>query len=855
MRRFTLTLGIALVLLVAIVLLTPRPGDRPPEGYYARIAHFMEHNRGKVPKAERRPSDWFYVQRAYPQIDIPMKEYVAALETARAKRADRSLEKDLDTLTWSEAGPTNIPGRITDIAVHPSEPEVIYAASAAGGVFKSTNFGTSWSAVFDDAGTQSIGAIAIHPDNPDILYVGTGEANGANDTYDGTGVYKSIDAGATWNFVGLPESYRIGRIVIDPDRPDTIFVAVQGKLFGTNPERGVYRSQDGGQSWEHLLFVNDSTGCIDIALHPTGVILAATWECWRNPVERRVGGFGSGIWHSGNFGDSWTLLDGAGFPGNGLPLSSSTVGRIGVTIDPFSNHAYATYCDHPGSMIGLFHSTDLGFTWTQTNDGAILSSLGGFGWYFGQVRVAPGSPTVVYSLGVTMYKSIDEGANWFAADAGTHVDHHALYIDPTDIDNLYNGCDGGVNYSDNGGSSFANLANMPNTQYYAIGIDHLNPHRLYGGTQDNGTMRTLGGSLNDWTVINGGDGFYVLVDYTDANKIYAEYQNGVFRRSTNGGLTFMTATSGMNYSGERHNWNTPFAMDPVDPLVLYYGSNILYQTTNGAVNWTAISGDLTDGPGGGNLAFGTITTIDVSPANTDVIWVGTDDANVWVTQDGGDNWAQVNAGLPNRWVTRVAPDPHSASIAYVTFSGYKDGSYLPHIFRTVDYGQNWDDITGDLGDVPINDVIVDPDLDSTLYLGSDVGVYYSEDLGAGWLPLGTGMPITPVHDLAYDDSTRTLVAGTHGRSMFKLTLPSGPTCTCPCHTDPQCDSVTNVFDVVKAVDVGFRSAPPVFDLGCPREHTDANCDGVTNVFDVVAFVEVAFRSGDPATVFCDPCGI
>ncbi|MCH8991722.1 MAG: hypothetical protein IIA44_08255, partial [Acidobacteria bacterium] len=266
----------------------------------------------------------------------------------------------------------------------------------------------------------------------------------------------------------------------------------------------------------------------------------------------------------------------------------------------------------------------------------------------------------------------------------------------------------------------------------------------------------------------------------------------------------------LHSGNERHNWNTPFVMDPSDANVLYYGSNILYKTTDGADNWFAVSGDLTNGPDPGNLTFGPITTITVSPLNAQVIYVGTDDANVWVTQDGGGSWQSINAGLPNLWVTRVAADPLDAATAYVTFSGYKEGSYLPHIFRTTDYGQNWDDITGDLMGTPINDVIPDPQLDSTLYIGTDFGVYVTDNLGQSWTPLGTGMPISPVHDLDFHDAGRTLVAGTHGRSMFKTTLTIS-VCACDCHADPECDLETNVFDVVHAVAVGLRNEPDVPD--------------------------------------------
>ena len=308
-------------------------------------AYYRLKRDGKVPKVKRRPNDWFYIQRAYPNKSIPVQARLNAAEQAR-QLTDRSARSAQDVPVWEQAGPSNIPGRITDMAVHPSQPEVIYAASAAGGIFKSTDFGDSWTAIFDDVGVQSIGAIAIHPENPLILYVGTGEANASGDSYEGTGVYKSTNGGITWTHTGLPNSYHIGRIVIDPLRPDTVFVAVAGKLFGTNPERGLYRSTDGGANWEQKLYVTDSTACIDFALHPsTGVAFAAMWERWRNPRERRVGGFTSGLYRSTDFGQTWNQIT------RGLPTSQSDLGRIGVSVDPKSNTVYAIFFNHPGSFI------------------------------------------------------------------------------------------------------------------------------------------------------------------------------------------------------------------------------------------------------------------------------------------------------------------------------------------------------------------------------------------------------------------------------------------------------------------------------------------------------------------------
>jgi len=735
---------------------------------------------GKIKRGKQMPNQWFYMQRAYPDENIPKGKYLSAIGEAKNLQKDSKGGRWRDN-TWMAAGPTNIPGRITDLAIHPAHPEIIYAASAAGGIFKSIDSGTTWAAIFDAEGVQSMGALAIHPDSPDVIYAGTGEANSSGDSYEGVGIFKSTDGGSNWTYRGLLDSYYIGRIVIDPLRPESIYVAVTGGLFNTNPERGVYRSIDGGDSWDQMLYVDDTTSCIDIAIHPsTGTLLAAMWYRYRNSTERKVGGMQSGIFRSTDAGQNWTRLSG------GLPSQADTVGRIGLSIDPQSQTVYAIYANHPGYFMGVYKSTDLGDSWTRTNDAALTDLYSSFGWYFGNIRVVPGNPDVVYALGVPLYKSTNGGASWFETGYGTHVDHHALYINPDNPDMIYDGCDGGVNISSNQGNSWTNLFDMPNTQFYAITIDYNNPERLYGGTQDNGSMRTLTGGTDDWQRILGGDGFYCVVDYTDPNIIYAEYQWGYLYKSTDGGYEWDWALGSMDYYADRHNWCTPVVMDPIEHNTLYYGSNRLYRTTNGGFSWNDISGDLTNGPGAGNLTYGTITTIDVAPSNNSYIYVGTDDGNVWKTSNGGSSWNKISALLPNKWVTRVTADPYNPDKVYVTFSGYRESDPIPHIYQTDD-GIVWNDIHNNLPDAPVNDILVDPQEDSTLYVATDVGVYYSEDMGGSWLPLGAGMPIAPVHDIAFHDSTRTLVAGTHGRSMFKINVD----CTGP---DSDSDGIVDMCD-------------------------------------------------------------
>lgn len=764
----------AILSVMAVIMFTSdRPGAKDPWEIDTAEDGYYRHKRfGKRPKLKRAPSNWFYEQRAFPYDEIPVQQYMEALDEARVDRQAPKSAGGIDDVVWSQAGPTNVPGRITDIAVHESDPNTIYAASAAGGVFKSTDLGASWSAIFDDVGTFGIGAVTIDPTNPTIVYVGTGEPNGAIDNYSGTGVYKSIDGGATWMHMGLDSTAAIGRIVVHPLFPDTIYVAALGKVFGgnSNPDRGLYRSEDGGVTWDQILFVDNSTGCVDVALHPsTGTVFASMWRVYEGAT--------SALWRSPDHGDTWTMLQGTG----GLPATGN-LGRIGVSVDPLSNTVYCLIIEGGSRILeGIYRSDNLGTTWTQTNDNALTFTMGGFGWYFGQVRVAPGNPDIVYSLGVTLWKSSNGGANWQDVTHETHVDHHAMYISPSDPDIVYGGCDGGVNYTDNGGQSWTVFKNMPNTQFYAITMDYNNPERLYGGTQDNGTNRTLTGAAGDWQRILGGDGFYCLVDYSNPDIIYAEAQYGNLFKSIDGGFTFTWSQNGIDPGGtEPRGWNTPIAMDADNPEILYFGTDRVYRTVDGADFWSPISP---------SLSTRYLTTIGITPIDSQVVYAGARSGEVWVTTNGGASWTDITAGLPTRWVTRLTPDAVSHGVCYVTLSGYiAEGESQPHVFRTENYGATWSDISGDLPDAPVNDIIVDPHNSAILYVGTDMGVYMTQDQGASWTLVGTGMPITCVHDLVMNSRTRKLVAGTHGRSMFSTTIP------CPDLNDSDGDGVGNLCD-------------------------------------------------------------
>jgi len=737
-------------------------------GFFEKEVSYRESMQNKEAGPDLYPSEWAWEQRTFPYWKADNQAFRAEMKKAQQMRAEATNHK-LEPVLF--AGPTNIGGRISDIEFNPQDPNIVYAGAATGGVFKSTDMGLTWNPIFDDQGFLPVGDIAIDPMYPDTIYVGTGEPNGGHNNIPGGGVYKSTDGGTTWQFIGLGNTVSTGRIVIDPSNTQRVFVASVGSYFGPNPERGVYLSADGGQTWNSSLFVSDSTGAIDIVIDPNNPqrLMATMWERVRRPNSSHLYGPTSGLYRSLDGGVSWTQLT------TNLPNPASTnVGRIGLGLHNANpDIVYALYTD--GSYYsGLYKTTNFGNSWTDADPGNNVSNgVSSFSWYFGQVRAHPTNPNTVYVLDVAFMRSINSGSSWpiiygySGSPANFHVDHHALAFNPNNPNYLLEGNDGGINISTDGGVNWTKVAELPVTQFYEIGLDYNNPQRLYGGTQDNGTLRTLTGNLNDWNRIYGGDGFYVIVDHTNSNIIYAESQFGNLGKSTDGGSSFSNATTGIS-SSEPTNWSTPVVMDPNNSNTLYYGTDRVYRTTNGANSWTAISPDLTDGIPGTRL--GTVSTIGVSPVLSGVIWAGTDDSHVWYTVDGGINWTDVSASLPYRWVTRVIPDPQSETAAYVTFSGLKWKDSQPHVFKTTDLGQTWTDISSNLPDAPINAFAVDPINTDWLFVGTDLGAYYSFNGGNSWIYISPDLPIVSVYDMKIHPTGHFLVLGTHARSMYKMDL-------------------------------------------------------------------------------------
>ncbi|MCF8379540.1 MAG: T9SS type A sorting domain-containing protein [Bacteroidales bacterium] len=702
------------------------------------------------------PGEYMAHQRMYPYDEIKEEAYLKAYREAGSFQS----KNKLFDYQWEFAGPENIGGRITDIEMHPDSPNTIYLGASTGGIWKSTNNGSSWEYSFNGVNFISIGDIAIDPNNENVIYAGTGEANSSSYSFRGDGIYKSVDAGVSWEYSGLEQSAYIGRIIVDYNNPQKIFAAACGNLFTPDPERGVYRSLDGGSSWENVLFVNDSTSAIDLVQHPTdpNILYAGMWERMRGLRYRNSFGLGTSVWKTTDGGDTWNEMT------NGLPYTEDA-GRVGLAISQSNPEVLYAYYDMPFSEVEVYKTINGGDSWSATNTGSLTGMNSNFGWYFGQVRVNPSDEDNVYIMGVEMFKTNNGGSSWSEAVGwGVHVDHHAMFFDQVN-NRILLGNDGGLYQSTNNGGNWSKINNLPFTQFYAIDIDYQNPERLIGGTQDNNTVITNTGNTDDWYPILGGDGMFCLIDYSNPNVIYAEYQWGNLYKSTDGGNNMDYI--GWIWSDDRVNWSAPIAMDPENPNILYFGTYRVWKSLNGGNSWTDVSGDITKGI---DQYFHTVTTIAISNLNTDIVLAGTGDGLVHISTNGGGSWTDITDGLPDRWVTRVACDPFDENTIYTTVSGFRWDEPLAHVYKSTDQGTTWNSISSDLPGLPVNDIIIDPENPGYLYVGTDAGVFFTNNGGDNWHSINEGIFGVPVMAMKMHNPSRTLVAGTYGVSMYRLNM-------------------------------------------------------------------------------------
>jgi len=730
-----------------------------------------------------------------------------------AQEEDFLRDEVMAQMKWRSVGPVNFGGRVVDLAVSQDNPAIFYVATGSGGLFKTTNNGTSFTSIFDNEAVISIGDIAIAPTNPDLLWVGTGEANNQRSSYFGNGVYKSTDAGETWAHVGLDGTDHIGRIAAHPTDPKTVFVAALGSLYTANEERGLYRTTDGGESWERVAHVNDDVGFVDVAIDPANpdVIYAASYERRRRAHDFDESGPGSAIWKSTDGGDEWRKLAG------GLP--SGEIGRIGLALfagdtdvlyatvenrnpmpprkkpdgDPGEAGSDAGAKKEPGTStaserrpIGgeVYRSDDGGGSWTKQNS----RSIGGRpGYYYGQIRVDPVDDQLIYVMSVRMHVSRDGGETWKSGfDSGLHADQHAMWIDPANPRHILLGNDGGLAITWDRGANWDYQNNLPIAQYYAIGVDQRDPYWIYGGTQDNGTWgvpsrgaTSRGIEKMSAVKISGGDGFYVCVDPTDPNVVYSESQFGRVMRQNlaTGDRKSIQPRAQRGSPRLRFNWMSPIVISPHNPFTVYFGSQHVHRSRDRGDTWQTISPDLTTADPEklkGDVPHCTVTTIAESPLQPDLLWAGTDDGKVWKSVNGGARWTDLTdrfEGMPMPlWVSRVEASSVDADVAYVSFTGYREDLREPYLYLTEDGGETFRSIANNLPKASINVVREHPRNPDVLFVGTELDVQVSVDAGANWRRLGSGLPTIPVHDLLVHPREDDLVIGTHGRGIYVLDI-------------------------------------------------------------------------------------
>ena len=702
----------------------------------------------------------------------------------------------LTGLRWRSIGPANTGGRVDDLAVArvPGQPDAIYVATASGGVFRSSNQGTTWTPVFDRVDAMmSIGDVAVSPSNANIVFVGTGEANNRQSSSWGDGVYKSIDGGTTWASVGLHETHHIGRVIIHPSNPATVYVAAAGHLWGPNAERGVFKTVDGGQTWSKVLFVDQNTGATDLAMDPRDpdVVYAAMYQRQRAAWGFNGGGSGSGIYRTRDGGATWTKLTG------GLPKGDK--GRIGIDASRVDAGVVYAVVEAGGGDGGVYRTTDGGNTWEQ------MSALNPRPMYYSQIRLDPKDRGRVYLLGSNrgLYVSDDSGRSFRDVFSGVHSEDHALWIDPDDTNHLIVGGDGGVSISWDRGTTWLFRDNLPIGQFYEISADLQDPYTICGGLQDNGhwcvpsaTRTRTGISNHDGFNIGSGDGFYARIDPSDPRMVIVESQEG---RANRVNLTTLErqviapqpVERVPRGERERWNWNTPIATSAFDPKVLYIGSSIVFRSPDLGVTWKAVSPDLTAhvdretlqmmgaavperalSRHDGQTSFSTLTAIGESPLDAKVLYTGSDDGQVCVTRDGGQKWTNLTPNVsgvpPFTYVSSVLPSQHAAGRVYATFDGHYNDDYRAYVYVSDDFGRTWRSITSGLPPTSVHRVREHPRNARLLFAGHERGIHVSVDAGATWSSLNLNMPNVPVDDLLIHPRDNDVIVGTHGRSLWIL---------------------------------------------------------------------------------------
>lgn len=706
-----------------------------------------------------------------------------------------STEQAIKKYKWRAIGPANMGGRVTDIVGVPGDQSTFYFGGADGGVFKTTNGGVTFEALFTDQRAFSVGALALAPSNTDVVWLGSGEGDPRNSVGYGNGVYRSVDGGKSWKHLGLDKTERIKRIVVDPNDPDVACVCALGREWGSNPDRGVFLTKDAGKNWEKVLYLDETTGCSDIAMELSNpkVLYAGMWTFSRKPWRFDDGGGKTAVYRSLDGGKTWEKIM------KGLP--NKPMARIGLSIaqsQPNTVYMITEFKDLSGT---LFRSDDRGSNWKMVNDDPNLNFRP---FYYSDVRVDPSNPDHLFTLSGRLSKSTDGGRTFKMIARDVHGDHQSLWINPKNGKHVLSGSDGGYQVSYDGGETWDIINNVELSQFYQILVDDKVPYNVYGGLQDNGTWVGPSNSLVEagimkrhWTGLAGGDGYYAVPIPGQEHEIYANLQGGViFHVDTKLGnvrnihpYPKITGSAGdaIDQHKYRFNWDSPIHISPHDPNTVYTGGNVIFRSRDKGYNWEEISPDLTTNDKSKQISSGgeiyqdntaaefhcTVLTIAESPKQKDVIWAGTDDGNIQITRDGGKTWANVKnniKGLPAfAWVGKIHASEHDAGTAFVAVDQHRMDDFTPHAYMTTDYGKTWTTISGGLPqDDYVKVVRQDPHNPNLLFAGMEHGIFASWDKGKSWTKINVNLPPVSVRDLRVQARERDLVIGTHGRGAWIL---------------------------------------------------------------------------------------
>lgn len=710
------------------------------------------------------PYEGFFLEKTYGG-DFSFEAYDSAIkdigQTTSANRSEG---------LWKTEGPGNIGARINTIAINPTDPQNILLGYAESGVYRTTDGGDNWEPIFDEQTRLGIGDIEFDPNDSKTILVGTGDPNISGYPVIGDGIWKSTDSGNTWSYLGLEEARIISKIEIANSNSDIIYAGAMGLPFKETSDRGLYKSTDGGETWSKILFVSEDAGVIDLLVHPTNpdIVYAATWNRIRNNVVSTVSGPQAKIHKSIDGGRTWTILE------TGLPAGDQ--GRIALAMsgtDP--DKIFASYVNTSSDFLGLFKSSDAGDSWSQVNtsedSGFSPGILGGFGWYFGRLVVNPTDDDNIFILGVDMYMTTNGGVSWELGAPPwyfyeVHADKHDLAFGPG---HAYLATDGGAYKASFADRQWVDVENIATTQFYRVAVDPHRHDRYVGGAQDNGTTGGNSTIINEWPRIFGGDGFQPAFDAEDSLVLWVETQRGNVSVSTDGGQSFESAMFGVEAS-ENKNWDMPYFLSVV-PGRGYLGTTRVYRNEGGASNpnWTPISPVLIDETT--STRNESITALSESPLNTDVLYAGTGDGQVWRSVDGGDNWDNTGEEVPLNYISDIIASRDLEEVAYLSVSGYKDNDFNAYIYTSTDYGDSWTSIQGDHPMISVNELYSLKGYSSqVLFTATDAGVYFTRDGGVHWDRLGDNMPTLPIYDLDYDEDQNKLVAATFGKGIMTFDL-------------------------------------------------------------------------------------